>query len=712
MDVYRSGTALAGRGLVVFFSLAAVLMTAGACRRDRKAAADPYNVPAEVLVEGDRVVFTYLGKAVFSGRVEAYGGPFSVTNNVFRSGRAVSSVLAITAAPGGRAGVKGNVTASSQSFPCEADRKNGGPALVRHVSGLSLSRLNRAVYDRGSDWVFSVDAGPLAMVAPAGDDAKNRTFNLETGGREIILRFRPAFYRIHRGLEFFEPWTYEIWPEPVAGWISWFAFYDEITEADVVETADTLAVTLRPFGYDYLQIDDGYQRGNGLPDLWLKANDKFPAGLGFLADYIKDKGLKPGIWTNVAFEQADFARAHPDWFVTGAGGEPAGGNWIGFSLDASNDQALDSIARPVYRGLKEMGWQYFKVDALRHLRYEGYNAHADYFARKKTSLIAAFRKYGEVIREEVGRENFILGCWGIRPELAGLIDGCRIGTDGFAYAGLAQFNSWNNVVWRNDPDHIQLDEERYRSLLVTSLTGSILLLTDKPAVYRTEAAEAARRAAPVLRTLPGQVFDVDASRSNLLGRVETEVSGSGPRPFDAGGEPACDLWLLEIVRPFENWLVLGRTGEREKEIHFADLGLDPEKEYLVFEFWAKKPVGSFMASFKPGPLDQSFRSQSLIIRERKNRPQLLATSRHLTGGGVDLLDVQWAGSSLSGKSRLTGGDPYELYLNVPEGFGLDDVEVAEADLVGIFREGLVHRIKISSAKDADVSWKVTFSGGL
>ncbi len=188
--------------------------------------------------------------------------------------------------------------------------------MVRHVSGTSRSRLNRAVYDRGRDWVLSVDAGPRAGIAPLGGETAGDgpTASRPRAPRSSCASGRGTIRR-HRGLAFFEPWTYRVWPEPVAGWISWFAFYDKVTEADIVETADVLAETLRPFGYDLLQIDDGYQKGEGRPDLWLTANDKFPRGLGFLPGYIKSKGLKPGIWTNVAFKQADFVEEHRDWFV-------------------------------------------------------------------------------------------------------------------------------------------------------------------------------------------------------------------------------------------------------------------------------------------------------------------------------------------------------------------------------------------------------------
>ncbi len=688
-------------------AIVALAIAVSSCSKGRPSAA-PENEAAKVKIGKADIGVRYDGGKIFEGEVSAGAAGFEAKVNVFRTGIAVDQTVLLTPREkGGRVRIEGKITAGPESFPCEADRRDRGLVMVRHVSGISRSLLNRAVYDRGRDWVFSVDAGPRASVLPSSGKGDARDYVFSAEGAEIVLRFRPRFYQVHRGLSFFEPWTYKIWPDSVAGWISWFAFYDNVTERDIVDTADTLSEVLLPFGYDYLQIDDGYQSGEGRPDLWLTANAKFPRGLGFLPAYIKGKGLKPGIWTNVAFKQPDFASEHKDWFVTDAKGEPARGNWVEFSLDASKPEAVDAVVRPVYRGLRAMGWEYFKVDALRHLRYEGYNAHAGHFRRTK-DLVEAYRGYVEAIREEVGRDLFILGCWGIRPELIGLIDGCRIGTDGFSYAGLAQFNSWNNVVWRNDPDHIELNEDRYKSTLVTSLTGSILLLTDKPDVYRTEIVEPARRAAPVLGTVPGQVFDVDPSRSGELGRVAAEVSGSGARVFDASFQPTCDLFLLEIVRPFESWTVLGRTGESVRDISFADLGLDPAKEYFVFEFWAKRLLGSFSGAFAPGPLDPLFRSQALAIRERRPHPQVLATSRHVTCGGVDLIDVRWSGGTLSGTSRVVAGDLYEIFLTEPEGFRLARFEAPGEAFARIERQGPLVKIGWRPAASGAVDWLAEF----
>jgi hypothetical protein len=670
----------------------------------------PPNEPAKVIIKGGKIRVTYDGAPIFSGEARAEGSPLEVEAGVFRSGNKVSQTVLLTSRGPGRVRLSGTISGSTESFSCEADRHDRGVTMVRHSSGLSRSLLNRAVYDRHRDWVLSLDAGPRVHVGPLQEGPEMRTFALEAEGSEVVLRFRPRYYQIHRGLAFFEPWTYKIWSGPVSGWISWFAFLDKVTEQDIVEAADTLSEVLLPFGYEYLQIDDGYQKGEGLPELWLIANQKFPRGLEFLPQYIKSKGLKPGLWTNVAFKQADFAEAHPNWFVTDKSGRPARGNWVEFSLDASNSLALDAVVRPVYQGLRGMGWEYFKVDALRHLRYEGYNAHADYFRRKKLDLVLNYRRYVEAIRNEIGRDVFLLGCWGIRPELTGLLDGCRIGTDGFSHAGLAQYNSWNNVVWRNDPDHIELNEDRYRSTLVTSLTGSILLLTDKPSLYRTGDIRAAKCAAPVLWTLPGQVFDVDPSRSDELDRVEAEVSGSGPRVFDAGLTPTCDLFLLEINRSFENWVVLGRTGESVSEIRFADLGLDPQKEFLVYEFWSGRLLGSFTGGFAPGSLDPVFRSQALVIRERRPHPQVIATNRHVTGGGVDLMDVQWNDGMLSGRSRVVPGVAYEIAITEPAGFELGQFECDGVPRSEIERDGIVLKVRLACPAGGrrEVAWSARF----
>jgi alpha-galactosidase len=685
-------------------------MAAGSALLAERAAPAPPNAPAEIAVAGDRVTVRYDGTLLFDGRVRNPEALRAAVPSVSRRGEAVDQVLALFAARGS-IDISGTVTASPEAFPCESDRAVRALPVVRHSSGLSRSRLNQAVYDRHADWVLSIDDHPrtAVIVTPLSDDARARTFSLQARGSEIVIRFRPRFYQQHRGLRYFEPWTFAAWAKPVVGWCSWFAFFDKVTDQDVRRTADVMSEVLLPYGYQYLQIDDGYQRATGLPELWLKPNAKFPEGLEATARYIRQKGLAPGIWTNATFSQTDYANQHKDWFVRDPAGNLARGNWIDHPVDASAPGALDGLVRPIYKGLRGMGWEYFKLDALRHLRYEGYNSYRGYFEKKRLQPGDVIRQYVAAVREEVGRDRFLLACWGVRPELVGLVDGCRIGTDGFSYAGLAQYNSFNNVVWRNDPDHIELSEkEAWRSTMVTSLTGSLFMLTDKPDRYRTAFAEPARRAAPVLVTVPGQLYDVDPSRSSELGRVDGQVSGRDPKPFDAGLTTSTHLYELEVNRPFESWVVLGRTGGTFDQIRWDDLGLDPKKRYTVFEFWERRFLASDGESFVPGPIAPAFNSQVFVIRERLPHPQLVATSRHITGGGVDLVALSWKDGELSGRSRMVGGEAYEIYLTEGDGWRLAGIECDGAPTLPVVRRGGLAVAGCSPAAAGEVSWRARF----
>jgi hypothetical protein len=667
------------------------------------------NRPASLVRTDSTIAFRYGGAVLFEGKIVATGAAPDVRVSVDTTAGLVTQVIKWTARGGGRIHVTGRVHTSAEGFAAEVEPAQDARPIVRHAVGGADNRRNRGVYDRHGDWLFSVDHPAQARIT-RDDFAEGNFFEIDASGGEVALRFRPRYYQKHRGLAQYRPWTYQPWGGSVAGWSSWYAFFDKVTEADVKRTADVLGEVLLPFGYRYLQIDDGYQQTPiGMPDHWLTANAKFPSGLAALRRYISERGLEPGIWTNVSFAQRDSALAHPQWFVRDADGRPAYGNWVGYVMDGSNPATIASLVRPVYDSLAQMGWTYFKLDALRHLRYEGYNSFADYFAKKGLDREAVYRGFVEQVRGMVGHDRYLLACWGIRPELIGLVDGVRVGDDGFGYGSFAQYNSFNNVVWRNDPDHIELRrDDRYRATTLTSLTGSALMLTDPPELYRTDRVEAAKRATPVPFTRPGQLYDVDPSRSSRLGEASRQLSGAGPRPFDADQRLLVPLYQLDIARPFERWTVLARTGGDDPAIAFSDLGLPPATDYLAFEFWTKRSLGIVRDTLRAGPVDPAFQVQVLCLRPRVDHPQLLATNRHVTCGSADLMEVTWRERSLVGRSEVVAGDPYELYLTEPTGYRLASVRAEGAEVVSrVLRDG-VRVVRLMSARGGDVRWTIGY----
>ncbi len=694
------------RYLMIVACLGGALQAAGA-------QGAPSNAAAQVVLTDTSVVFRYDGVALFEARVSVTRGTPRVRQVVDTSRGRITQV--VTWVPGnGRITLRGTVHAAGDALAVDADPREDGVPTVRNSVGPSYSLLNRGVYARDRDWLLSVDFPAGVRITPvAGGDSA--AFDLVAEGYEITLRFRPRFYQRHRGLAHFAPWTYRTWPSSVAGWTSWYAFRDRVTEQDIRGTADVMAERLRPFGYDVLQIDDGFQRlPISVPDNWLNTNEKFPGGLKGLQSYIAGKGLTAGLWTNTTFHDSTWAFGHPAYFVRDADGKPSRGNWVGYVMDGANPATMRDLVLPVYTVLKQQGWNYFKVDALRHLRYEGVNSHATFYAQRKLDRVKVYRDFSQQIRNVLGRDAFMLASWGPRPELAGIIDATRLGDDGFGYGGFAQFNSFNNVVWRNDPDHIELHQpDGRRAATLTTLTGSLLMLTDKPDVYVNDALVVAQRTAPVLVTRPGQVYDVDPSRTDRLWMVDNEVSGAGPRPFEADQRMQQTLYQLDIARPFERWTVLARTTGAPTQLALGELGLDTARTYVGFDFWGNRAIGVVKGALTLALVAEND-VQVVCLRERVDHPQVLATDRHVSCGGVELQDVRWADGELSG--RLQRWDALSGILHVTEPAGWEAVAVE----VGAGRATLGERVEptatdgirwrrvlIASVTPA-VTWKIRY----
>ncbi|MFI5835815.1 glycoside hydrolase family 27 protein [Micromonospora sp. NPDC051300] len=85
------------------------------------------------------------------------------------------------------------------------------------------------------------------------------------------------------------------------GWSSWNTFAHHIDEAVIRETADALVATgLRDLGYRYLNIDDHYQGGRDADGRITHHPERFPGGIRALADYVHERGLKFGLYSDAA----------------------------------------------------------------------------------------------------------------------------------------------------------------------------------------------------------------------------------------------------------------------------------------------------------------------------------------------------------------------------------------------------------------------------
>ncbi|HUB65996.1 MAG TPA: glycoside hydrolase family 27 protein [Candidatus Methylacidiphilales bacterium] len=83
---------------------------------------------------------------------------------------------------------------------------------------------------------------------------------------------------------------------PLMGWSSWSTSGKRIDEKKVKAEADAMAAKLESFGYTYINIDAGWDRGYDENGRRKPDPQKFPSGMAALANYVHGKGLKLGIY--------------------------------------------------------------------------------------------------------------------------------------------------------------------------------------------------------------------------------------------------------------------------------------------------------------------------------------------------------------------------------------------------------------------------------
>ena len=665
--------------------------------------------------------------------------------------------------------LQGTVAASEEAFPAEthSEAQKRFP-MVRTSAGLSRNLRNNAIYDRRWDWVLVGPGDGATRITSTSDGKTPRTFGLQCKGASLHLIFRPRFYQKHKNLKYYKPWTYKVWEGSITGFCTWWAYKAGITQ-DTIDRICTVFTEkhLVDFGYRYLQIDAGWSTGSS-PQGYLDWNKKFPGGPKYVVQRIKKAGMKPGIHTAIVFRRGDkivdgMAKENPEWFLPKPDGSVL--NKGTYTLNPFNEAGLAGLIRPTYKGLKEQGWDYVKIDGEGNLMAWGYSEYPEYFEKHGRTPGDALRRLNHAACEELGDDIFVLGCWSVRPELVGLADGCRLGRDGFGPAEFQYFNSWNGVVWRNDPDHCDIQPLWVKSRSLpwymecvdnkpagpkpdaivgpnvsdtivrpcgVSMASGMLMLSDKMEVYEDDKKlEGIKRAAPVLFSVPGQLYDYNRiesdrirhnTRDNLERLPEPRLHLRHPQLNHApqyGKQPV--WWMLEIDRPFEHWSVLARFNWRKLALHwdredrpaekiqFADLGLSDRKDYLVYEFWSRQFLGKHRGSFAAPAQKPDNGLQVFAIREAREHPWVISTTRHISQGGVSLKAEKWDARQnvLSGTSAVIVGDPYVLTVHVAEGFRLAGAAVTDENTT-TQSQVRTATVRITPSATKTVNWTIRF----
>ena len=564
-----------------------------------------------------------------------------------------------------------------------------------HVSGAGLHSL----FDQSTD--AAIDFGESAsLLAIHGEDG---AFSLSLPVADnASITIKPDYYTKTLGVPFYVPFDDSHFPSAPMVWSSWTSYYEAVTEENIVRNADWLAANLEQYGFQYVQLDDGYDRspeGHSWIENWNA--ERFPHGARWLTDHIHAVGLKAGLWL-VPNAFAPALKDHPDWYLYDKQGKVLL-DYNTAALDSTNPQVL-KFEKKLFSTLNQDGFDYFKFDGESALpayappidKDRLYNPHADF--------IANYRERLALIRETIGPDRFIEVCpTGVPLNGIGYVNSYFNGDDLYnnwqgmhsMFSGVLSNLFLNHVVVYvmpgeglelGEPMTVEeaaskrpkptIDTERIREDPMTgfgttmaeartlvsfvSLTGVAYPLASVMPELPMERVRLFRATMPTVPIYPIDLFSRGTESSWLKFRKERpdyyihhypevldlKVNASGGT-YDVAAET--------------NW----RSETTQRRLDFVDqLGLLKDQRYIVFDFWKQRPVGIYKnkLDLELNPHDTTV----LFIHPLLDKPQLIGNSRHISGS-YSIVRQEWDGTrmELSGQSTTIPGEPYTLWFHIP-----------------------------------------------
>lgn len=588
-----------------------------------------------------------------------------------------------------------------------------------HVSGAGMHSL----FDRNTDIAIDYGANSALQSDPAKADGYRLTIPVKDSAS---IRVLPDYFTHTLGVPFYQRYNDRYSPTAPIVWSSWTSYYEKVTEKDVVENTDWLAAHLKSYGFEYVVLDDGYDRGPGFDThnndssrathqpfghSWISnwSKERFPHGPEWLTSYIHAKGLKAGVWL-VPNAYGPALAEHPDWYLYDRQGRVIE-DYDTPALDSSNPQVL-SFLKVLFHRLDAMGFDYYKFDGESAL--PAYAPPVDTSRLySKSDYVQSFRSRFAVIRQAIGPERFIEECPAGTPLNAiGYVNSYFNGQDlyGNWHGMYSLFSSiignlfLNHMVTYVMPGEglelgepmsvaeaakkrpaVTIETERTREdpatgfgvtspearTLVTyvALTGVVYPLASVMPELPPARLKLLQETMPTLPILPIDLYSrgTDA-RWDTFKHVRADY-------YIHHYPEVLDLKVNSVAGVYDvaadtNW----RSEPTERSLRFDELGLPSDRKYVVFDFWQQKPLGVYT-----GKLDLSIEphdSRVLFIHSEEDHPQLIGNSRHISGT-YSILAQSWneAGREMSGQSSTMPQQPYTLWFRIPAGYTSAAVQV-------------------------------------
>lgn len=339
---------------------------------------------------------------------------------------------------------------------------------------------------------------------------------------------------------------------PMMGWASWNNFRAKINEDIIKAQTDALiGKGLHQYGYNFINIDDGYFGGRDSNGNILFHPRRFPKGMKSLAQYIHSKGLKAGTYSDAGINTC---ASYWDKDTIG----------VGMGLFGHDEQDLKTL-------LKDWDFDFIKVDWCGG-QWLGLDEQTRY-----TEIGQIARQINPSVIYNVCRWQFP-GKW-----VTQVADSWRISGDiDNTFESILKIIDLNADLWMyatsghyNDMDMLQVgrgmsyDEDKSHFTMWCMMQSPLLLGND-------------------LTTMSQQTLEI-VTNEDIIALDQSPFVYQARRVVDYGDE---EVWARPLVSTMSGEVavaLLNRSTET-KTITFKpeSVGLNVAKGYTAKDLWTKK----------------------------------------------------------------------------------------------------------------------------
>jgi Melibiase len=331
-----------------------------------------------------------------------------------------------------------------------------------------------------------------------------------------------------------------------------------------------------------------------------------------------------------------------------------------------------------------------------------------------------------------------------------------------ALAGIRRGYYTHNIAWYGDPDALvvrpplTLEEARtWTSIL--GLTGQVLMLGDDETRLPPERRDMVRKIMPVADITPMDLFPFKRDRPVWVLHIRRPFGSwavvglfnwdEGPDEMPPVMQPGAvsilnhDDELLGTRHGYgEQLAIASRLDNAQKQnqtvatssskppglqllpvpsylnppaprkivLNFAKAGLDPGRDYLLFDFWNQKFLGKVRGEYSAALAPHE--CQVISVRADEGHPQLIGTDRHITMGGVEIANEVWDAARKQLRIKVSLVQNYPTTLTVyTAGASLKSQRVEDARITALARDGDIVRVTLLRANSGDVELVLFFS---